>query len=192
LLARRVEKPGGRGGAAGGHDTTRLHFAAITEKVDLAERRTDVDAVEEQRCTRVAEPGKTIDWQEMRGCLQAWIAHKPVREAGVVGRSDVSGDSRRRVAAARDGRRKVADEKADPRVTAWQSQVNLARCFVSGVTLMELEFGVLRMDAAIPRRDTCRGGGWSGKWRWSLRASCHIRDFVTREGGCGKWKKGTR
>lgn len=49
--------------------------------------------------------------------------------------------------------RKVADGKADLRVAAWQSQVNTAICFISAVTLMELEIGVLRME----RRDATQG-----------------------------------
>ncbi|MGH8426463.1 MAG: type II toxin-antitoxin system VapC family toxin [Gammaproteobacteria bacterium] len=49
--------------------------------------------------------------------------------------------------------RKVADGKADPRVAAWQSRVDTANCFMSAVTLMELEIGVLRME----RRDAKQG-----------------------------------
>jgi predicted nucleic acid-binding protein len=49
--------------------------------------------------------------------------------------------------------RKVAEGKADARVAAWQAQVNKAACFISVVTLMELEIGVLRME----RRDAMQG-----------------------------------
>lgn len=48
---------------------------------------------------------------------------------------------------------KVVEGKADPRVAAWQSQVNTTNCFISAVTLMELEVGVLRME----RRDAKQG-----------------------------------
>ncbi|MFT4190176.1 MAG: type II toxin-antitoxin system VapC family toxin [Comamonas sp.] len=49
--------------------------------------------------------------------------------------------------------RKVEEGKADPRVAAWQAQVDLSRCFLSAMTLMELEIGVLRME----RRDAAQG-----------------------------------
>lgn len=49
--------------------------------------------------------------------------------------------------------RKVVEGRADPRVAAWQEQVNSGTCFVSAVTLMELEIGVLRME----RRDARQG-----------------------------------
>ena len=39
--------------------------------------------------------------------------------------------------------------KGDPLVTAWLAQINLSTCFLSSMTLMELEVGVLRME----RRD---------------------------------------
>lgn len=49
--------------------------------------------------------------------------------------------------------RKVREGKADPQVAAWQAQVSQGSCFVSAITLMELEIGVLRME----RRDARRG-----------------------------------
>lgn len=48
---------------------------------------------------------------------------------------------------------KVVEGKADLRVAAWQSQVDTINCFISAVTLMELEIGVLRME----RRDAKQG-----------------------------------
>jgi toxin FitB len=48
---------------------------------------------------------------------------------------------------------KVAEGKADTRVAAWQSQVDTVNCFISAMTLMELEIGVLRME----RRDAKQG-----------------------------------
>lgn len=43
--------------------------------------------------------------------------------------------------------------KGDPRVTAWLAQMDIAVCFLSAVTMMELEIGVLRME----RRDASQG-----------------------------------
>lgn len=49
--------------------------------------------------------------------------------------------------------RKVIAGRADQHVAAWQEQVNKNACFVSAVTLMELEIGVLCME----RRDGRQG-----------------------------------
>ena len=49
--------------------------------------------------------------------------------------------------------RKVVDGRGDPHVAAWQSGVDPTTCFISAITLMELEIGVLRME----RRDTRQG-----------------------------------
>ncbi|TAL84761.1 MAG: type II toxin-antitoxin system VapC family toxin [Rhodanobacter sp.] len=49
--------------------------------------------------------------------------------------------------------RKVEEGRADARVAAWQLQVDPATCFISAMTLMELEIGVLRME----RRDAVQG-----------------------------------
>lgn len=43
--------------------------------------------------------------------------------------------------------------KGDPRVTAWLARMGLSGCFLSTITLMELEAGVLRME----RRDAAQG-----------------------------------
>ena len=43
--------------------------------------------------------------------------------------------------------------RGDARTTAWLAQVNLSDCFLSAVTIMELEIGVLRME----RRDPAQG-----------------------------------
>lgn len=48
---------------------------------------------------------------------------------------------------------KVAEGKADAHVAAWQAQVDPVDCFISAVTLMELEIGVLRIE----RRDAKQG-----------------------------------
>ncbi|ODA00096.1 twitching motility protein PilT [Achromobacter xylosoxidans] len=49
--------------------------------------------------------------------------------------------------------RKVGDGKADKNVTAWLSDENAANFYVSAITLMELEIGILRME----RRDVGQG-----------------------------------
>lgn len=49
--------------------------------------------------------------------------------------------------------RKAADGSANAGVMAWQAAVDPADCFVSALTLMELEIGVLRIE----RRDADQG-----------------------------------
>ncbi len=49
--------------------------------------------------------------------------------------------------------RKAGDGRADPRVTAWLSRADGANFYLSAVTLMELELGVL----LIARRDQQQG-----------------------------------
>lgn len=49
--------------------------------------------------------------------------------------------------------RKVAEGKADARVAAWQAGLDGFTCFISVITLQELEMGVLRVE----RRDTAQG-----------------------------------
>ncbi len=49
--------------------------------------------------------------------------------------------------------RKAGGEKADPNVIAWLSARDAATCYVSAVTLMELDLGVLLME----RRDPAQG-----------------------------------
>ncbi len=48
--------------------------------------------------------------------------------------------------------RKVADGKADARVTDWFSHVESTRTYLSVITLMELDIGILRVE----RRDTAQ------------------------------------
>lgn len=55
--------------------------------------------------------------------------------------------------------RKAGDGKADPQVVAWLSAVDAATFYVSAVTLMELELGVL----LIERRDVAQG---ARLWTW--------------------------
>ena len=49
--------------------------------------------------------------------------------------------------------RKAGDGKADASVVAWLSSVDAAQCYLSAITLMELELGILRIE----RRDTAQG-----------------------------------
>lgn len=49
--------------------------------------------------------------------------------------------------------RKVASGRADPNVSAWQETVDPGHCFISSITLLELEIGVLRLE----RRDPAQG-----------------------------------
>jgi predicted nucleic acid-binding protein len=49
--------------------------------------------------------------------------------------------------------RKTGDGKADANVVAWSSSVEATRLYLSAVTLMELELGILRME----RRDVAHG-----------------------------------
>lgn len=49
--------------------------------------------------------------------------------------------------------RKVGDGKADAAVVAWVSEVDAGEMFISALTLMELEIGILRVE----RRDPAQG-----------------------------------
>ena len=49
--------------------------------------------------------------------------------------------------------RKLGDGKADARVAAWISKREVASCYISALTLMELEIGILRLE----RHDTPQG-----------------------------------
>ena len=49
--------------------------------------------------------------------------------------------------------RKAESGKANVQVVTWQAQVERAACFVSAITLMELDIGVLRLE----RRDAKQG-----------------------------------
>ncbi|WP_299655379.1 type II toxin-antitoxin system VapC family toxin [uncultured Jannaschia sp.] len=50
--------------------------------------------------------------------------------------------------------RKVGDGRADPNVTRWIAAQDAGRFYISALTLMELEIGVLRIE----RRDPGQGG----------------------------------
>lgn len=49
--------------------------------------------------------------------------------------------------------RKVAESKADANVAAWQAGLDELACYLSVITLLELEAGVLRVE----RRDAAQG-----------------------------------
>ena len=49
--------------------------------------------------------------------------------------------------------RKAGDRKADARVAAWISEVDADTCYLSAITLMEIELGILRIE----RRDVAQG-----------------------------------
>ena len=49
--------------------------------------------------------------------------------------------------------RKVGDGRADPGVMAWLAGTDASSCYVSALTLMELEIGILRVE----RRDPTQG-----------------------------------
>ena len=49
--------------------------------------------------------------------------------------------------------RRLGDGKADARVTAWISEQDAASFYISALTLMELEIGILRIE----RRDAAQG-----------------------------------
>ncbi len=69
--------------------------------------------------------------------------------------------------------RRLGDGKADARVVAWVSDRNAADSYVSALTLMELEIGILRVE----RRDVKQGAqlrasGWTAMF---YPSSCRER-----------------
>ncbi len=48
--------------------------------------------------------------------------------------------------------RKAGDGKADPSVTAWLFSVEAANTYISVITLMELEIGILRVERRDPEQ----------------------------------------
>jgi predicted transcriptional regulator len=52
---------------------------AIAEKATEEERRSELDAVAEERYARIVASGKTIPWHEMRAYLEARMAGKPAK-----------------------------------------------------------------------------------------------------------------
>ncbi len=67
--------------------------------------------------------------------------------------------------------RKHGDGRADVNVTAWFSSVDAVTLYISVITLMELEIGVLRME----RRDSSQGA------RLRSWIDCYLRqEFIHR------------
>ena len=54
-------------------------LAAIAEKAEAEERRSDFHQAAEQRYASIAASGKTIPWSEMRALLESRIAGKKTR-----------------------------------------------------------------------------------------------------------------
>ncbi|MFA9231812.1 MAG: type II toxin-antitoxin system VapC family toxin [Microgenomates group bacterium] len=48
--------------------------------------------------------------------------------------------------------RKAGDGRADPNLVLWLSSVDAARTFISVITLMELEIGILRVERRDPKQ----------------------------------------
>jgi predicted nucleic acid-binding protein len=48
--------------------------------------------------------------------------------------------------------RKAGDGRADPNLVLWLSGVDAARTFISVITLMELEIGILRVERRDPKQ----------------------------------------
>jgi hypothetical protein len=55
--------------------------------------------------------------------------------------------------------RKAGDGKADANVVAWLSSVDSTRFYISAVTLMEIELGILRIERRDPSQG-CRLRAW--------------------------------
>jgi predicted nucleic acid-binding protein len=49
-------------------------------------------------------------------------------------------------------RRKIRSGKADPHVTQWAASVDAGRLYLSAITILELEIGVLQMERRHPRQ----------------------------------------
>ncbi len=58
--------------------------------------------------------------------------------------------------------RKVGDDRANANVTTWVSKHDASRFYISAITLMEIEIGVLRIE----RRDVEQG---NRLWHWMER-----------------------
>jgi predicted transcriptional regulator len=64
------------------HAGTTAHgfiLEAIAEKAVQEERRSEFDAIAEERYAGIVASGKTIPWNEMRGYLEARIVGKPAK-----------------------------------------------------------------------------------------------------------------
>ena len=60
--------------------------------------------------------------------------------------------------------RKVRAGKADANVTAWTESVDAADLFVSAITIMELELGVLSIERTDATQGAMLRSGWSNTY----------------------------
>ena len=68
--------------------------------------------------------------------------------------------------------RRLGDGKADARVVAWVSDRNAADFYVSALTLMELEIGILRIERRDVKQGRSYGPGWTAMF---YPSSCRER-----------------
>jgi predicted nucleic acid-binding protein len=64
--------------------------------------------------------------------------------------------------------RKVRFGKADAQVAKWADSVEAVSLYVSAITILELEIGVLQMEAATPAKARCCVHGWITMYCQSL------------------------
>jgi hypothetical protein len=72
--------------------------------------------------------------------------------------------------------RKVGDGRADANVVAWLSTVDATACYISAITLMEIELGILRIE----RRDAVQGAKLRGWMDARIRPEFSERTRSTR------------
>ena len=63
---------------------------------------------------------------------------------------------------------KVRFGKADAQVAKWADNVEAANLYVSAITILELEIGVLQMEGRDPPKARCCGHGWIAMYCQSL------------------------
>lgn len=64
--------------------------------------------------------------------------------------------------------RKVRAGRADPNVASWAEQVEAETLFLSAITVMELDVGVMRIE----RREAFCGTGWRTMCSRNFRSGC--------------------
>jgi len=57
--------------------------------------------------------------------------------------------------------RKVRFGKADAQVAKWADSVDAVSLYVSAITILELEMGVLQMESRDPAKAQCCAHGWT-------------------------------
>ncbi len=82
--------------------------------------------------------------------------------------------------------RKVRAGKADAAVAAWAQSVDAADLYVSAITILELELGVLAIERRDATQGACCARGWSSTYGPSSRAArCPwIRPWRCAAPGC--------